>query len=115
MLTLVWFFFLTNQKYRCPRPRTGHFRGLVGFETKAKDLSFEARARTLKCVLEAKNVFEVSASVYSTLFITDFKHYALHFPKSVVFNLWGISRWWGMAELPRGESPVRQKNTASKF
>ena len=48
-------FFLTNQKYRCPRPRTGHFRGLVGFEAKAKDLSFKARARTSKCVLEARS------------------------------------------------------------
>ena len=79
------------------------------------DLSFEARERTSECVLEAKNVLEYSTSVYSTLFITDFKHYGLHFPKSVILNLWEISRWWEMAELPSGRSPVQQKNTASKF
>ena len=26
-------------------PRKGHFRGLVGFEAKAKDLSFEAKTK----------------------------------------------------------------------
>ena len=28
--------------------RTGHFRGLVGLDTKAKDLSFEAKAKDFK-------------------------------------------------------------------
>ena len=30
----------------CPRPRAGHFRGLAGF--KAKDLTFEAKAKDFK-------------------------------------------------------------------
>ena len=29
-------------------PRTGHFRGLVGFVAKAKDLNFEANAKDFK-------------------------------------------------------------------
>ena len=30
------------------KPRTGHFRGLVVFEAKAEDLSFEAKAKDFK-------------------------------------------------------------------
>ena len=29
-------------------PRTGHFRGFVGFEAKGKDLSFAAKAKDFK-------------------------------------------------------------------
>jgi len=28
--------------------------------------------------------------------------------RAVVLNLWGIPHWWGMAELPSGDWPVRQ-------
>ena len=39
--------FLLNQSKNNTflEPRTGHFQGFVGFETKAKDLSFEAEAK----------------------------------------------------------------------
>ena len=37
-------FFLFNQS----KTRTRHFRGLVGFEAKAKDLSFEVKAKDFK-------------------------------------------------------------------
>ena len=33
----------------------------------------------------------------------------------MVLNQWGIPYWWEKAELPSGECPVGQKNTASKF
>ena len=35
------------------KPRTGHFRKLAGFEAKAKDMTFEAKAKDFKlCPLE---------------------------------------------------------------
>ena len=42
--------FLLNQSKidAVPEPRTGHFRGLVGFETKANDMSFKAKAKDFK-------------------------------------------------------------------
>ena len=44
MLSFVRLFsFLTNQKNAVLEPRTVRFRELVGFEAKAKDLSFEAK------------------------------------------------------------------------
>ena len=44
-------------------PRTGHFWGLVNFEANAKDLSFEAKVKDSKRVLEAKDVLEDFISV----------------------------------------------------
>ena len=52
---LFFVFLFSFLKYNVVlKPRTGHFRGLKGFEakTKAKDLSFEAKAGTSKCDLE---------------------------------------------------------------
>ena len=63
---LGYFPFNQSKNNAVLEPKTGHFRGLVGFEAKAKDLNFEdkAKARTSKCVLEdvleAKGVFEDS-------------------------------------------------------
>ena len=53
---LLFGFFLLDQSKNnaVPEPRTGHFRGLVGFEAKAKDLSFEAQAKYLS--FEAKDL-----------------------------------------------------------
>ena len=41
-------FFLTNHKNIVPEPKTGHFRRLVGFEVKAKDLNCKAKAKDFK-------------------------------------------------------------------
>ena len=47
MLSFVWFFLSNQSKNNAiPEPRTGHFRGLVGFEAKAKNLTFEGKAET---------------------------------------------------------------------
>ena len=47
MLSFVWFFIVYQSKNNAVlEPRTGHFRGLAGFE--AKDLSFAAKAKDLK-------------------------------------------------------------------
>ena len=49
MLSFVCFFHFNQSKNNVVlEPRTGHFRGLVGFEAKTKDLSFEAKAKDLK-------------------------------------------------------------------
>ena len=49
MLSFVWFFlFSQSKKNAVLEPRAGHFQGLVGFETKAKDLSFKAKTKELK-------------------------------------------------------------------
>ena len=49
MLSFAWFFLFDQAKNNAVlEPRKGHFRGLVGFEAKAKDLSFEAKAKDLK-------------------------------------------------------------------
>ena len=66
MCCLFFWFFLFNpsKKNALLEPRTGHFWGLVGFEAKAKDLSFEAKVKTKnwKCALEAKDVLRDSTS-----------------------------------------------------
>ena len=59
MLSFIRFFLFKKLKNNpVPEPRTAHFRGLVGFEAKAKYLSFEAKAKNkdLNCALEAKDV-----------------------------------------------------------
>ena len=43
----LFFSFLTKQKITLSSSR-GRFRGLVGFEAKAKDFSFEVKAKELK-------------------------------------------------------------------
>ena len=45
MLFFVFFFKQLKKNHVC-KPSTGHFRGLVDFETKAKDGSFETMAKT---------------------------------------------------------------------
>ena len=47
MLSFV-VFFNQSKNNAVLKPRTGHLRGLVGFEAKAKDFSFEAKAKYLK-------------------------------------------------------------------
>ena len=49
-LFFVSFFFQLNQSKSnaFPKPRTENFRGGVGFQAKANDLSFEARAKYFK-------------------------------------------------------------------
>ena len=51
LVCLFFFFFiLLNQSKNNAvlEPRTEHFRGLVGLQAKAKDLSFEAKAKNFK-------------------------------------------------------------------
>ena len=43
-----YFPFTPIKKQHCPKPRTGHFRGLVGFKANAKNLSFKAKAKCFK-------------------------------------------------------------------
>ena len=66
-LCLVVFLFNQSKNNAVFEPRTGHFRGLLGFEAMAKDLSFEARPKTsssvLEDVLEAKDVLKDTTSV----------------------------------------------------
>ena len=47
-LLFVFFHFNQVKNNAVLQPRTGHFRGLVVFEAKAKDLSFEVNAKDLK-------------------------------------------------------------------
>ena len=48
-----YFPFQPIKKQAVLKPRTGHFRGLVGFETNAKDLSFEAKAKHFKIIMSS--------------------------------------------------------------
>ena len=53
MLSLVCFFLFNQSKNNAVlEPRTGHFRGLVDFEAKAKDLKLYSRGQGRKDVLE---------------------------------------------------------------
>ena len=58
--------FNRSKKNSVLEPRTGKFWRTLGFEAKAKDLIFEAKAKTSKCILEefleAKDVVEDSTS-----------------------------------------------------
>ena len=73
------FSFSMNQKNNAVlEPRTGYFRRLVGFKAKAKDLSFEAKAKNSKCVL--KNILEDSTS--------DKKRASLDLFQPRLFNCW---------------------------
>ena len=54
IMTLAHFF--TNQKIvLSSTAQTGHFRGLVGLEAKAKDLTIEAKAKDLTIEAKAKD------------------------------------------------------------
>ena len=48
LLCLVIFHFNHSKNNAVLEPRTGHFRGLEGFEAKAKDLTFETKAKDFK-------------------------------------------------------------------
>ena len=67
-----YFLFNQSKNYAVLEPMTGHFRGLVGFEVKAKDLSFKAKDFKMcpggvEDVLEAKDILEDSTSAHAAL------------------------------------------------
>ena len=48
MFRLVIFLFNESKNNAVLEPKMGHFRGFLGLDAKAKDLSFEAKAKELK-------------------------------------------------------------------
>ena len=60
--------FNNSKKSAVLESRTGQFSRTWGLEAKAKDLTFEAKPRTSKCVFEAKDVLEDSTSVIHSIY-----------------------------------------------